>query len=627
MKKIKIFVSHRIDLDSVVINNPLYVPVRCGAVFDKRENITMLGDDTGDNISEKRNSFCEFTVQYWAWKNVEADYYGLCHYRRYLSFKKKDIYAPNQKIGYLDSMTTKNLEYCNLLNENSIRKEIESADILTTYKHHLADDPKYCGQWNNILEKWLDYGRKYLDKQAFDIMLELIKTKYPDYYKSAIEYMHGKYFIGFNCFIMKKEAFFDLCKFEFEILFELEKRLKNDHYSETKMRTPGYIGEWLYSIWIFHHKLKKDYVIKEKQLVFFGNSTIEKQLKPFFKKNNNAIVYILNDNNINDIGVSIESLISNSKMDNTYDIIILHKSFNSDSWENLLKNNKYKVIEELAKNKINISIRFYDPKNEIMDLDIRENNKQNFEEKYYPLLLPWILANFQKAVLISENMIINTNINDIFNEKLDNQIIKGTKDLYFIGQLSGFKKDLLGKYENFYKNINPYDFVSTDILYYNLDAFRRDYEQIKIIKFIRTSKFINKDIDPINILLKDKIGRLSFNWNKFTVVDKTEFMIINDFIPSEDYKEYLANTDVKIWNKRKLGKKEEFLNQIVQNLYWKYAKETPFYEEILLSKKNEEKGNNNINNLNDLLNIIFPKYTKRRDVLKNLHNKIFRIGW
>ncbi|MCL2520879.1 MAG: DUF4422 domain-containing protein, partial [Spirochaetaceae bacterium] len=87
MKDIKIFVSHRIDLDSEVIDNPLFVPVRCGAVYDKRENKPdIIGDDTGDNISEKRLSYNELTVMYWAWKNVKADYYGLCHYRRYFSF-------------------------------------------------------------------------------------------------------------------------------------------------------------------------------------------------------------------------------------------------------------------------------------------------------------------------------------------------------------------------------------------------------------------------------------------------------------------------------------------------------------------------------------------------------------
>ena len=61
-KDISIYVSHRIDQDSAVIDNPLYVPVRCGAVHDKRKDITMLGDDTGDNISEKQMSYNELTV-------------------------------------------------------------------------------------------------------------------------------------------------------------------------------------------------------------------------------------------------------------------------------------------------------------------------------------------------------------------------------------------------------------------------------------------------------------------------------------------------------------------------------------------------------------------------------------
>ncbi len=89
-KNIKIFVSHRIDqLSQKIESNPLFVNVRCGAVFDKRPHEVigkLLGDDSGDNISAKRNEFNELTVQYWAWKNQKADYFGLCHYRRYLSF-------------------------------------------------------------------------------------------------------------------------------------------------------------------------------------------------------------------------------------------------------------------------------------------------------------------------------------------------------------------------------------------------------------------------------------------------------------------------------------------------------------------------------------------------------------
>ena len=50
------------------------------AVYDEEGNSEIQGDDTGDNISKLRMSFCAFTVQYWAWQNVDADYYGCLLY-------------------------------------------------------------------------------------------------------------------------------------------------------------------------------------------------------------------------------------------------------------------------------------------------------------------------------------------------------------------------------------------------------------------------------------------------------------------------------------------------------------------------------------------------------------------
>ena len=49
----------------------------------------MIGDDTGDNISELNRNFNELTAIYWAWKNYDKlgnpDYIGLAHYRRFLA--------------------------------------------------------------------------------------------------------------------------------------------------------------------------------------------------------------------------------------------------------------------------------------------------------------------------------------------------------------------------------------------------------------------------------------------------------------------------------------------------------------------------------------------------------------
>ena len=626
-KNIKIFVSNRIDMDSKSIDNPLFVPIRCGACFDNRVNVEMQGDNTGDNISEKRESFCELTVQYWAWKNVQADYYGLCHYRRYLSFAKRDIYAQNQKIGCLDSLSKKNIEFLNLFNEKLMRKEIESCDIITAYEHHLADDPKYVGQWDSIYDKWVDYGRKYLDKSSIDLMLRIIEEKYPDIYISALEYIKGKNFIGFNCFIMNKKAFFDFCEFEFDILFDIEKKIDCTNYSSTKNRTPGYLSEWLYSIWIYHQRKLGTYNIKEKQLVFFNDSSKGCTLEPVFEKNYISILYTMTDENINDIFISLSSLIKHSNENHNYDIIICHKSMSADAWSSIIINNKMNIIGSLGIGHKNISIRFYDPKEELLEIDVREFNKQNFEEKFYSIISPWILKEFENVLILSSNTIIECDVYDIKGIIDRESLVSGVKDIFLIGEIIGLKKDLLEKYKNNYNNIDICNFISMDVIFLNLEKVRSIFEHREVVNFIRKNKFINKDIDPINVLFRDKISYIGYEWNKNSILDRRSLMLLNDFIPFNIYEKYKGNADVKIWNKKQLTKNVNFLNQQVQNLYWKYAKDSPFYEEIIYNNiiKNSGTEIKNILSIRNIFDILFPKFTNRRDTIKKAINKILKL--
>ena len=65
--------------------NNLFLPIRVGAALASND-LGLQRDDEGDNISKKNPQYCELTAQYWLWKNAKADYYGLCHYRRFLCF-------------------------------------------------------------------------------------------------------------------------------------------------------------------------------------------------------------------------------------------------------------------------------------------------------------------------------------------------------------------------------------------------------------------------------------------------------------------------------------------------------------------------------------------------------------
>ncbi len=272
MSGVKIFVSHRIDIDSELIKNPLYVPVRCGAVFDHENPMNIAGDDTGDHISNRRMSFCEFTVQYWAWKNVDADYYGLCHYRRYLSFSARHFKTDEHNMIYVPALTPRAKDKYGFTNDSAMERMILNHDLITAEPAPVAHIPTAHGKQTTVRELWDAYVGIFFKQSIVDFVLQLIDRFAPQYSGSAEAYFSGTLHRGFNCYVMRKELFYRLCSFQFPIMFEAEQLLDTSGYTQTMMRTPAFIGEMLYGIFIYHLLLQESWHTKELQLVYFRNT-------------------------------------------------------------------------------------------------------------------------------------------------------------------------------------------------------------------------------------------------------------------------------------------------------------------------------------------------------------------
>ena len=249
---VKIFVSHRIDLDAELIDNPIYVPVRCGAVYDQRKGVTMQGDDTGDSISQKRMSFCEFTVQYWAWKNAQADYMGLCHYRRYLSFAEHHSSKVNaHNMVEVPMLTERVKRHFGLLDAARMAREIAQVDAVVPEPAPVERIPTYTGaQAHTVRQLWEEHAGIFVDRHCVDTLLKLIERMKPEYAQSARRYFAGDRHIGYNCYVMKAELFNRLCEFQFPILFELERVLPKETL-EQYPRMIGYMGEMLFGVFVY----------------------------------------------------------------------------------------------------------------------------------------------------------------------------------------------------------------------------------------------------------------------------------------------------------------------------------------------------------------------------------------
>ena len=572
---IKIFVSHRIDLDSETIDNPLYIPVRCGAVYDERENVTMLGDDTGDNISEKRNSFCELTVQYWAWKNVKADYYGLCHYRRFIGLS--DRYD-----GYID-------DHGQLIEPRHLNKLIAreyglsvSNKISSIYKYDaigiipadVKKIPTLTGTHETIFDFWSKGCINLVEDSVINMVIELIKVRQPEYYETAKAYLRQNKHRGYNIFILKKELFFRLCEFEFDILFCLEKKINCENYSEQMMRTPGYIGEVLSAIFLYKIEHEYEYRFVSKQLICFENCALLKKdenLNPAFNYNNIPIFFVCSEYYVPYLSVCLDSMMNHCSSENNYDIIILSKDISEV--------NKNKLNESV--NKMNFKIRFFDPTN-IIPETIFHVNLGYSSLPFYKLFIPWIFPFYDKAIVLDSDLLINMDIEKLFKIDFDNYFIAAVKDIVFQGLLNGKEYGWKDYAKNTLKLKEPYNYINAGVLVMNLASIRKSLKKEEIIKVVKKEELILADQDLINICFEKKILFLDARWNYFIKSNQWVTDCIN-LASKKDLEAYkAAQSNAAIFHFANNPKPWNVLTVPGGSNWWVTARAGLYYEELLI---------------------------------------------
>ncbi|MBE6388900.1 MAG: DUF4422 domain-containing protein [Lentisphaerae bacterium] len=205
-------------------DDPAYFPLQAGA--DINPPLAWQGDNSGENISAKNRNFCELTCLYWAWKNLDADYLGLVHYRRH--FSGKSAFDPKKRI-----ITSQKLEKlfsdCDIIMPKKRNYFIESNFQQYIHAHHPED---------------------------LEVTEAVITEKYPDYLPAYNAVMKRSSGYRFNMCIMRRELLNDYCKWLFDILFEVEKRLDISNYSAYDARVFGFISERLLDIWIEKNNFK-----------------------------------------------------------------------------------------------------------------------------------------------------------------------------------------------------------------------------------------------------------------------------------------------------------------------------------------------------------------------------------
>lgn len=230
----------------------VYLPLHVGR--EGKDDLGYTGDNTGDNISVKNPNYCELTGLYWAWKNMDYEYIGLCHYRRYFAHKAKSNSLEDKKQSIL------------------IKQDYEQ--LLQQYDVIL---PKKRNYYIETVRSQYEHAH---NKRDLDEVENIIRQQYPSYIEAFEKVMNSRKLYIYNMFVMNKFLFDKYCTWLFDILFTLEKRIDIANYDKYNARVFGFLSERLFNVWLEKQGLN----IKTMNVVFLEKINWIKKGKDFLKR-------------------------------------------------------------------------------------------------------------------------------------------------------------------------------------------------------------------------------------------------------------------------------------------------------------------------------------------------------
>lgn len=350
----------------------------------------------------------------------------------------------------------------------------------------------------------------------------------------------------------------------------------------------------------------------------FQRYNCKKTLKPVFPQNSVNIILSCDNTYAAYMGVLIKSIVLNASDRYNYDIIILHTDISEENKE---------LIKALPEEKPNFSIRFTDITDEISD---RKFEVWAHYKKYnvYRLVAPDVLANYDKAVYLDSDIVINRDIAELFNTDIENYLIAAVPEIRLYSWLDSEENPIHKYVSDVLKLPEGHIYFNSGVLVYNLKEFRNTCSSDYMLDVCAQRRWQYIDQDVLNIVCAEKTLYLPMNWNVMISADNLATEV------NSPLSMYLSYSSARK-NPYAVHYAGDFLPCKVPTVdlywyFWQYARHTPYYE-ILLHRMIDNKIQtaitpqisvvpipDNRTGARKVADFFFPKGTKRREFLKKI---------
>lgn len=260
------------------------------------------------------------------------------------------------------------------------------------------------------------------------------------------------------------------------------------------------------------------------------------------------IVFATDNNFVPYCGVAVSSLLENASSDNEYRIYIIY--------DVLSQHNVYKLENLSTKNIVVKCICIHDY---ISNLIVTESGHIKIASAYR-IFIPEIFSEYDKVLYIDSDVVVCEDVAILYASDIGNSVIGATNAI-------------VSKNDSYYKkvlNISREDYFNAGIILINIEQFRKDKIKERCIELLRErTDFQFMDQCALNIACQGKVSFLDKKWNYewmylFGEYDGFEEMSNPSIIHYDSIEKPWTNPGEK-W----------------ADVFWKCARKTPFYEEIL----------------------------------------------
>ncbi len=362
-------------------------------------------------------------------------------------------------------------------------------------------------------------------------------------------------------------------------------------YNDTEKTTP-------------EHRQKAKHFFEK---LYFKKSEWEKsihfEIEPIFESSHQkAIVFAPDNKYCKYFSVALQSLIENSKNFDDYDIVV----FDSDITERN-KNILYKMLPP------NFNLRFFNTNEYIADTlgtDLLRAHNYWSISMYYRIFIPLLMQKYKRVLYLDSDIVINGDIEQFFNIDFEDNEIIAIRDSVC---------PLLEKYPTRHKHIinelklnKPQNYFNSGVIMFNIPQINKNGYIEKFKNILSNTKLLFPDQDILNVMFENKTKFTHKKWNYEYGVSVFNPNYENQ-ISGKFKEEYLyAKSHAIIIHYTSSRKPWHSPQEEQSDIFWKYAKNSPFFAEILYSNlKTTGVSQWSVKNLNLKWKIYFTYYKSK----------------